>query len=67
MRNGGNSESEISTTEFETIFAKADATLPHTMGGTPHWVDRLVSWAVIVVLLVIVVAIAYGLTMLFGG
>jgi len=58
---------EISREDFETVFAKADATLPHTIGGTPLWVDSVVSWTIILVLLAIAGAIIYGLTRLFGG
>lgn len=58
---------KISREDFETVFAKADATLPHTIGGTPLWVDRVVSWTIILALLVIAGAIIYALTRMFGG
>ena len=58
---------EISREDFETDFAKADATSPHTIGGTPLWVSDIVSWTIVLVLLGIVGAVVYGLTRLFGG
>ena len=59
--------SEIGNGDFEAIFAEADAALPHTIGGTPLWVDRVVSWTIILVLLAIVVAVLYSVTRLFGS
>lgn len=58
----------ISAADFEAVYARADATLPHTVGGTPVWVSDLVSWTVGLIILALVVgAIAIVLAFVFGA
>lgn len=57
----------ISAKDFESTFAEGDASLPHTIGGTPLWLSDLVSWAVIVAGLALVGGIVYVFVRLMLG
>lgn len=45
--------------EFESTYAQAAATLPHTIGGTPLWISDLVAWVVILAVIGVLVGVLY--------
>jgi hypothetical protein len=59
--------SRITANEFESIYARADATLPHTIGGTPMWISDLVSWVIVAVVIAVLVGIVYLLSQIHVG
>jgi hypothetical protein len=63
----GGMGSPITRSEFDAVFDQADRTLPHTVGGLTPWVERTVSWAIILTLLAALGGCTYALTTFFGA